>query len=435
MLTEGRSGSIADEYARAVAAARGLRQADEPRTFSGPHDAFAVRILGALNPTLRAASDRLTATSLAAEYRIGVGAMNDRMLQHLGILRAARATDVARSYEEANGARLATTGASARALKWANGLSAHGDSELSSALGLRSVGDELGRLSRDARSVLTAGNRHAGDTAGVLRGDLAMTALRMSALGGALDMMGPNTAVGNAAFGALLGSWSTREDLPAAFWRDRGTRSRMYHDADVDEGLIEADGADVVEVLVESGVVEGVRTRGGVKAVVEVGPLRMSITTRRARHGAYSVIDAFEVALRAFIGLKLEAHVEATGGDPAKWFELRVPGNIVGAAKETRRAAYVAGEERQPLINFTNLGDLIAVVTSNRNWAEVFGDVFGDREAYKVDLARLNAHRRPIMHARPIDGLRLAEIVLTTRRLLALMQADGLPRPEWDDDI
>ncbi len=232
---------------------------------------------------------------------------------------------------------------------------------MSSALGFQTVAGELGRLSRDAHSLLTAGGHDDRGAAGMLRGELGVTTLRMSALGGALDMMGPKTAVGNAAFAALLGSWSTHADLPPAFWRDRATRTRMYHDAEVDEGLIEADGADVVEVLVESGVVEGVRTRGGVKAVVEVGPLRMSITTRRARHEAYGVIDAFEVALRAFIGLKLERQIEAAGGNPARWFTLRVPSNIVGAAKETRRAAYATSMQG-------NTGSTASVVDRLQPW-------------------------------------------------------------------
>ena len=376
-----------------------------------------------------------TATALARQYGDQIGALNDRIQRDYlgGGLSDTLRTDLTASAI----AQRAEVGAIARATNWSSGLLARDEGALSHILeASNTANEEIARLQRMATGIASASDLAARASRGIeLSAIRDTTTLRMSAFAGALDTFGPRASLGHAAFDALLGTWHTRPDLPPAFWRDRPTRERLYRDADVDPGLVDADSATVVEVLVDSGVVEGGRTRTGVKAVVEIGPLRMSITTGRARHDAFRAIDAFEVALRAYIAAKLEAHLAAKGEDATKWFTARVPGNIVGEAKRTRRDAYKAGEDRQPLINFTNLGDLIAVISTRQNWEEVFGAVFGDRDGVKVDLQRLNAHRRPTMHARAVDGLRLAEIVLTIRRLMATMQADGAWDKSWDDDF
>lgn len=120
------------------------------------------------------------------------------------------------------------------------------------------------------------------------------TTLRMSAFAGALDTFGPRALLGQAAFDALLGTWHTRPDLPPAFWRDRPTRERLYHDADVDPGLVDADSSAVVEVLVDSGVVEGKRTRTGVKAIT---------TEIRRRAGAPKKVDSADACLPRIVCL------------------------------------------------------------------------------------------------------------------------------------
>ena len=413
--------------------ARGLRgnALDGVSAYLREQQSFSARI----SSEFLVQRDAMTATGLAKQYRDQIGTLNDRIQrEYLG---GGFSETLRRELTGSAIAHRAEVGAIARATHWSSGLLSRDEGALSHALqASRTATEEMARLQQMATGIAGAGDLVERASRGIeLSGIRDATTLRMSAFAGALDTFGPRTSLGQAAFDALLGTWHTRPDLPPAFWRDRPTRERFYRDADVDPGLVGADSTAVVEVLVDSGVVEGRRTRTGVKAVIEVGPLRMSITTGRARHDAYRAIDAFEVALRAYIAARLEAHLAARGEDAAEWFTARVPGNIVGEAKRTRRDAYKAGEERQPLINFTNLGDLIAVMSTRQNWEEVFGAVFGDRDGIKVDLQRLNAHRRPTMHARPIDGLRLAEIVLTIRRLMATMQADGAWDAGWDDDI
>lgn len=325
----------------------------------------------------------------------------------------------------------------ARASLWASNIDAHSSKAMAAALNVsHGIDGQLNRLTRAAAGIVRAGEFT--PTASGLRAldrHSDATALKLSAFGGSLDLFGPRAPAGQAAFDALFGRWHMRSDLPASFFRDPAVRARTYRDAEMDAGLVDASSAEVVELLVESGAVAGERVGGRTRAVVEIGPIKMTVTAGRARHDAYRAIDGFEVALRTFIAAKLATACEADGQDPTKWFTTRVPGNIVGDAMRVRRDAYKAGEPKQPLINFTNLGELITIITTNRNWTAVFEPVFADRDGFKVDLQRLTAHRRPAMHARPIDGPRLAEILLMIRRLIALMEADGNWDAGWDEDI
>ncbi len=379
----------------------------------------------------------IAVNAIAARYQEQIGAMHDLISRDmLGVGAIGNRLVGVDLASKALSAERAQVGAIARAAHWATGLDERSSGALAGIFTTtHGITDQIKELTRAAAGIVEAGGLGA-RASRIASGAIdETTALRFATFAGSIDMFGPRSTVGQAALESILGTWRTTADLPASFFRDPSVRARRYRAAEVDPGLINADNGDVIDVLVQTGVVSGERTATGVRALIEVGPLRMSITTRRARHDAFRAIDGFEVALRAFIGVKLAADVASGGEDPDKWFTLRVPGNIVGEAKRIRRHAYRAGEPKQPLVNFTNLGDLISVITSNRNWDAVFGAVFEDRDGIKVDLQRLNAHRRPTMHARPIDGPRLAEILLTIRRLGAMMEADGGWVDGWDDDL
>lgn len=257
-----------------------------------------------------------------------------------------------------------------------------------------------------------------------------ITTTKMSLFAGAIDVLGPGAGGSHAAYAALLGSYSTPAMLDRPYWRDPRERARYYRDQDVDDGLIDADNAATVQVLIESGVVEGRRTRAGtMTAVVEAGPVKLRIMASRPKMGAFGAIDAFENALRAFVSAKLEA---VAGPN---WFKQRVPGDVTTRAKERRREAMRAGEPQLSLIHYTDLGDLIGVILRKDNWGEMFETVFDRAEWLKVDLERLNTHRRPTMHSRPIEPVQLCEIVFTIRRLVGWMERDGAWDQGWDADI
>jgi len=328
-------------------------------------------------------------------------------------------------------------GALARSHHWARALSQHSDIQIAKTFGTDlAVGIDMGRLQKAATDILDATQfsniRNLIEGSKIettLRAGLAETSLKMSLFASVTDAFGPNAAGSSAAFASLLGSYRSRLDYRPSFWRNAEERSRIYRETDVDDGLIDADTAATLEVLIESGAVEGrIGRNGTVAAIIEAGPIRMRITAGRTRLGAYQAIDAFEISLRAFVSTKLEA---ALGAD---WFKHRVPGDIAKRAKERKREAMRSGEPSAHPIHFVDLGDLIPIITRRDNWGETFEAVFDRIEGLKVDLERLTAIRRPVMHARTVDSVQLCELVLTIQRLTRWMEMNGDWDLGWDAD-
>lgn len=326
-------------------------------------------------------------------------------------------------------------GALTRSHHWASAVGAISDKRIDALLGTGLKATQLDELRRaiGGISAATAGLGLGDERPGSLRAMLAgmeATSTKLALFAGSIDVLGPGSSDGSAAYEALLGGYSTPDILARRGMRDSRERARVYRDLDVDTGLIEGDNVATVAVLVDSGLVEGERTRNGtVTAVVEVGPVRMRIMASRPKMGAFGAIDAFETGLRAFVADKLEA---AQGPN---WFKQRVPGDLIGRAKDRRREAMRAGEAGLPLIHYIDLGDLITVIVRKDNWAELFEAVFDRPEPLRVDLERLTANRRPTMHSRPIDPVQLCEIILIIRRLTGWMERDGTWDIGWDTDI
>lgn len=333
---------------------------------------------------------------------------------------------------EALGIDRGTAGAFARSEHWASRIGGHTD-YLSALLGRDPAQQaQINALKLAAAGITTASTdlRRKGLAGGIdIEAALGLTTTKMSVFAGAIDVLGPSASASRTAYDALLGSYSSANFVETRFWRDPRERVQIYRDQGVDEGLIDADNAATIAVLIESGVVEGGRTRAGtMTAVVEAGPVRMKIVASRPKAGAHAAIDAFEISLRAFVAAKLEA---AHGPD---WFKQRVPGDVLGRAKERRREAMRSGEAARSLIHFTDLGDMISIILRKDNWGESFEAVFDRMEWLRVDLERLTVLRRPTMHSRPIDPAQLGEIVFTIRRLAGWMERDGHWDMGWDED-
>lgn len=328
-------------------------------------------------------------------------------------------------------------GALSRSQHWADALTGTSARDYAALLGIddkyRKQFEAL-HLAAGSIAEATAGLRASGAIAETALGakfaGIDITTTKMSLFAGAIDVLGPGAGGSQAAYTALLGGYSTPAMLDRPYWRDPRERARYYRDQDVDDGLIDADNAATVEVLIESGVVEGRRTRAGtMTAVVEAGPVKLRIMASRPKMGAFGAIDTFENALRAFVSAKLEAIAGPN------WFKQRVPGDVMIRAKARRREAMRAGEPQLSLIHYTDLGDLIGVILRKDNWGELFEVVFDRAEWLNVDLERLNTHRRPTMHSRPVDPVQLCEIVFTIRRLVGWMERDGMWDQGWDDDF
>lgn len=248
--------------------------------------------------------------------------------------------------------------------------------------------------------------------------DFAATQLKMSALAGIGTAFDQRSHFQFAAYHSLFGEWRTHVDLPDNFWRDGRVRKRMYLEAEVDEGLIIAPPGMALEIMIESGLTPGLRSEADAVAVVTLGEVSMTVRSRGTSKDAYSLVGRFEQELRAYVERKLG---ERFGPD---WFKLRAS-NLIGKAKAIRKAAMARGEAFAPLVNFTELGELSGIIQSTKNWDEVFGEVFVEKTEFDHDIQKLIAVRRPTMHMRRIDGVRLVEVICVMQRLSEQMSDDG----------
>lgn len=248
---------------------------------------------------------------------------------------------------------------------------------------------------------------------------LEATSFKMSAFAGITDVGGIRTPAWDEAYQSLFGAWRTRPDLPDSYWRDPRARRRMYDAAEVDPGLAGAGLGIAVEVMVQSGLAPGVRSEANAVAVIQLGEMSMTIRSRGTRNDAFALLGRFEEELRAYITRKLSAKF---GPD---WFKVRVDGNTAGNAKRTRVQALQRGEIGLPLINYTDVGDLSNILRADKNWREVFEEVFINANSLDHDMQKLIAARRPTVHTRPMDAVRLVEMVCVIDRLSKQMANDG----------
>ncbi|PZQ19299.1 MAG: hypothetical protein DI565_02680 [Ancylobacter novellus] len=320
-----------------------------------------------------------------------------------------------------------------RMSRWSESVAGRSIAEITQALRPNAtLFAEVERMRADARQITQGAQALAFFGAGNIAGPaaLAATSLKMSALAGARDVFGSLSAVEGLANRALLGGWATRADLPERFWSEPSYRSRLYRDAEVDEGLIETSAGGAIDVMVTSGLHGGVRDQDGVTALVlPVGSLLVSIRSDNVEGDARQAVADIERAMRAFVARKLEA---AHGPD---WVRHRTPGDIFKNAKRKREAALKDGEPNRPLVDFVDIGELMDTVIWAKNWASVFADVFIDAQMFALRVRALNAVRRPAAHSREVDGVQLVELCLQAYRLAAQMKADGAWKIAAQSDV
>ena len=192
------------------------------------------------------------------------------------------------------------------------------------------------------------------------------TRLKMSMFAAIGETSDQRSSLRAEAYHSLFGTWRSRPDLPENFFRDTRVRERMYREAEVDDGLITASPGVALEIMIESGLTPGLRSDVNAVAVFTLGEVSMTVRSGDTRKDAYAALERFEEEMRAYITRKLE---ERMGPD---WFKERAS-NLMGKAKETRKAAMQRGEGLAPLIEFVDLGDLAGIILSKKNWDEVYG--------------------------------------------------------------
>lgn len=249
---------------------------------------------------------------------------------------------------------------------------------------------------------------------------LELTNKRFAALAGITDTYGLG-ALHRQSAETLLGRWHTALTLPKDYWRNTDHRRELYREAEVDEGLIEADPETAIELGISSGAIVGEIIEEGRYIVGETASGLLTLTTSNLATDIFELVGSIETALRRLITDKLS---EAAG---PKWFKQRVPGPIFGKAKETRERALKAGEQNAPLIEFLTLGELMEIVLRTDNWDEVFEPIFRNREWFKRDIEVIGVARNPNAHYRANDSLRLTEAMIVWQRLSSYIENDG----EW----
>lgn len=222
----------------------------------------------------------------------------------------------------------------------------------------------------------------------------------------------------------LLGQWHTAFDLPNNYWRDFDYRRELYREAEVDEGLLEADPETTIELGISSGAIVGEIIEEGHYIVGQTASGILTLTTSNLATDIFELVGTIETALRRLITRKLHAHA----GD--NWFKQRVPGELNVKAKDTRRRALKTGEPQAPLIEFLTLGELMGIVLQSKNWDDVFEPIFRNRDWFRRDIEVIGVARNPNAHYRANDGLRLTEALIVWQRLSSYIENDG----KWADD-
>lgn len=427
-------------FEEALRAARGYALSDVGRLGSlssiyARSDPMRDLIEGRMGALTRAELDRVT--SAAAGLPTTVAAALEQHRSMTGALGGMASASTSAALAEVH--RASTVAGIMRRQNWSRYIEQSTVAGVMRSLGMGTVGEELRRLASGAALIgggaVAAAAAHQPSTVAAMmarEAALSATSLKFATFAGGLEVLGPRASTTLAAYEALMGGWRTRSDLPASFWRDREARRRAYREADVDPGLVETEAPALVEVLIDSGVVEQDEDRGRKVAIVRAGPIDVRVSASRPRLGAYRAISAFEVALRGFAAARIEASETEAGGSPRGWFRRRMPGEVLKRVRDRREAARAAGEEPARQIDYVDLGDFIAIAEQKPN-RPVFERAFGSLEGFKVDMMRLNAIRRPTAHPRPIDPVQLAEAVLTISRLTSAMERDGGWDPVWDD--
>lgn len=243
--------------------------------------------------------------------------------------------------------------------------------------------------------------------------------MKLSILAGVTETFGTNGVAHRDAYRSLFGTWHTHPNLPEPFWQDATVRKQMYIEAEVDAGLVDADVDTALEAVVESGLTAGFRSDEGITSQIVIGNVPVEIRGNDTRGDAYKVVEAVEARLRQFVTSKL---TERFG---PKWFRQRVDGKVVTDVRRIREQALRQGEAARPIVEYTEIGSLVSIISAKNNWEEVFGDIFANKERFRFDMETVISTRRPIMHGRPIEPLQLMELICVVHRLMNQIEGDG----------
>lgn len=129
---------------------------------------------------------------------------------------------------------------------------------------------------------------------------------------------------------------------------------------------------------------------------------------------AYSIIDHFEIIFRGI----LDKIMTAAFGNG--WLKERLTRKMYDRLVSRRRMEVRDGREPEHLINYMNYSDYLVVIRNEVNWRYALSKHFKiGQEEICASLRRLNAIRRPVMHARSINIHDPESLEAETSRVLA----------------
>ena len=130
----------------------------------------------------------------------------------------------------------------------------------------------------------------------------------------------------------------------------------------------------------------------------------------------FQILRPFEVEFRNFIAVAMESRFGL------QWTKQRISDDVRMRWEKRRAHAVRDGEIERPLHMYADLFDYAEIIIRNDNWSDLFAAIFVDRNEVQVSFRRLNAVRRPLVHAREITNEDLLFVNVEVIRLRKSVQ-------------
>ncbi len=212
---------------------------------------------------------------------------------------------------------------------------------------------------------------------------------------------------------SLLGDWTEVRSRPRVPRRP-AARVELYRQLGMDARLVDVPDDAFDEVLAVTGIVVPEMFTPAIE-VVET-PEGEDTEVKRRMLAAYDLLFSLETALRDYVQKIMSDRYGAN------WETQRVPGAVLNAWREKRRAGQDRGEGTYPLVAYADFSDYLPIIIRKDNWNEVFSQVFQNQPDLQVAFQRLQPLRIATMHARPITK---ADLLLITSEVHRIFEAIG----------
>lgn len=131
-----------------------------------------------------------------------------------------------------------------------------------------------------------------------------------------------------------------------------------------------------------------------------------------------AVLKQVEILLRQLIEKKLYA---ISG---VNWIEKHVPQNIVKKWVKIRKNAQKSNGKCFDLILYADFMDLTLIICDERNWDDLFGNVFNSKDDFCASMNRLHPIRNAIAHSRPLARSEALVLVADSSRMLTVLRRE-----------